>query len=51
MGELVGIRSKRFGLSYFVCSVVVVVFVLYIVSEFRFKLIVIKVMFMFVLFV
>ena len=52
MGESAGTRSKRPGPSYFVCSVVVVVvFVSYIVSEFRFKLTVTKAMPMFVLLV
>lgn len=50
MGESAGTRSKRPGPSYFVCSVVVV-FVSYIVSEFRFKLTVTKAMPMFVLLV
>lgn len=52
MGESAGTRSKRPGPSYFVCSVVVVVvFVSYIVSVFRFKLTVTKAMPMFVLLV
>ena len=51
MGESAGTSSKRPGPSYFVCSVVVVVFVSYIVSVFRFKLTVTKAMPMFVLLV
>ena len=52
MGESAGTRRKRPGPScYFVCSVVVVVVVSNIVSEFRFKLTVTKAMPMFVLLV